>query len=46
MFQDVPNREEVVANLHSLIGNAYLELGDFTKAKHHHNKDREIAEQQ
>ena len=45
-IQEIRNREEVAANLHSLIGNAYLEMGDFAKAKEHHKKDREIAQQQ
>ncbi len=42
---DIPNRAEVVANLHSCIGNAYLEMGNTNKAMEHHKKDLEIAEQ-
>ena len=42
---DIPNRAEVVASLHSCIGNAQLELGDYDKALHHHEKDLEIAKQ-
>jgi len=44
--EDVNNRPEMVANLHSLIGNAHLEMGNYTKALHHHNIDNEIATQQ
>ena len=43
--EDLPNRPEVVANLHSLMGNAYLELQNYAKAQEHHNKDYEIATQ-
>jgi len=42
---DIPNRQEVVANLHSSIGNAHLEMGQHAKALEHHNKDLEIAKQ-
>lgn len=43
---DLPNRPEVVANLHSCHGNAHLELGGYAKALHHHTVDNEIGEQQ
>ncbi|KAK2191054.1 hypothetical protein NP493_60g01047 [Ridgeia piscesae] len=42
---DVANRAEVVANLHSCIGNAYLELGKNNKALEHYERDFEIAKQ-
>ena len=41
---DLPNRQEIVANLHSCLGNAYLELGEYKKALQHHEKDKQIAE--
>ena len=44
--EDLPNRSEVIANVHSLMGNAYLELQNYAKAQHHHNLDYEIATQQ
>lgn len=44
--QDLPNRPEFVANLHSAMGNAYLELGNYNQALDHHNVDKEIAGQQ
>ena len=43
---DIPERKEYTAHLHSYIGNAYLELGDYKNALRHHQLDREIAEQQ
>lgn len=43
--EDVPNRADVVANLHSCIGNAYLELGKNNKALEHYERDFEIAKQ-
>ena len=42
---DVPNRPEVVANLHSCIGNSYLEMGEYQKALDHHTVDQEISNQ-
>ena len=36
-------REEVVANLHSYIGNAYLEMGEYEKALENHQKDLNFA---
>ena len=42
---ELPNRHEIVANLHSCLGNAHLELGQYKKALQHHNKDKEIADQ-
>jgi tetratricopeptide repeat protein 25 len=40
---DVRNRHEMLANVHSLVGNAYLETGNYPRALDHHNKDYEIA---
>ncbi|EDO42886.1 predicted protein, partial [Nematostella vectensis] len=40
----VPNKDDVLGNLHSCIGNAYLELDDSKKALDHHMKDLKIAE--
>ena len=44
--KEVPNKADVVANLHSCIGNAYLELSQTQQALNHHQKDLEIAEKQ
>ena len=41
---DIPNKADVVANLHSCIGNAYLELGRTNQALDHHKKDLELSE--
>lgn len=43
--KEVPNKTEVLASLHSCIGNALMELGDMDRALHHHKKDLELAEQ-
>lgn len=40
----VPNKEDVLGNLHSCIGNAYLELDEDKKALEHHQKDLTISE--
>ncbi|KAL5006143.1 hypothetical protein ScPMuIL_017301 [Solemya velum] len=40
---DIQNQQEIIANLHSQIGNACLELGKFNQAMHHHEKDLNIA---
>lgn len=42
----VPNKSDVVANLHSCVGNAHLELGQTDKALEHHERDLAIAEEQ
>ena len=39
----IPFRQEVIAGLQSLMGNAYIELGELDKALHHHNIDLEMA---
>nr|XP_002129888.1 tetratricopeptide repeat protein 25 isoform X2 [Ciona intestinalis] len=41
---EIPNKPDVVANLHSCIGNAHLELGQTDEALDHHQKDLEISE--
>ncbi|XP_021361943.1 tetratricopeptide repeat protein 25-like [Mizuhopecten yessoensis] len=40
----VPNKLEVIANLHSCIGNAYLEMGQFDKALEHHQLDYNMGD--
>ncbi|XP_074652975.1 outer dynein arm-docking complex subunit 4-like [Tubulanus polymorphus] len=40
-----PRLPEIRANLHSLIGNAYLEMDNFKLALFHHRRDREISSQ-
>lgn len=42
-FEVLPNKDDVLANLQSCIGNAYLELGDYELALHHHQEDLEIS---
>jgi len=39
----LPNKDDVMANLHSCIGNAYLELGKNELALKHHQKDLEYS---
>jgi hypothetical protein len=39
----IPNKQEVIANLHSCIGNAQLELGEPAKALENHKKDLNIS---
>ncbi|XP_060563429.1 outer dynein arm-docking complex subunit 4-like isoform X2 [Ruditapes philippinarum] len=41
---DVPNKVEVVANIHSCIGNAHLELGAYDKALDSHQTDLNLGE--
>lgn len=41
----VPNKIEVTANLHSCIGNAYLEMGQYDKSLEHHNIDLAMGEE-
>ena len=36
-------RREVVANVHSYMGNAYLEMGEYEKALENHQKDFDFA---
>lgn len=42
--KDLVNRQEVMANLHSIIGNCNLDLGNIQKALTHHKKDLEIGQ--
>ncbi|XP_051571539.1 outer dynein arm-docking complex subunit 4 isoform X2 [Myxocyprinus asiaticus] len=41
----LPNKREVLGNLHSCIGNALMDLGKMDKALNHHEKDLELAKQ-
>nr|XP_014350291.1 PREDICTED: tetratricopeptide repeat protein 25 isoform X1 [Latimeria chalumnae]XP_014350292.1 PREDICTED: tetratricopeptide repeat protein 25 isoform X2 [Latimeria chalumnae] len=40
---DVSNKNEVIGNLYSCIGNAQIEMGDMEAALEYHKKDLEIA---
>ena len=40
---DIPNKDDILANLHSCIGNAYLEMGKYEQALENHQKDLSIA---
>lgn len=40
---DLPTKEEVIANIHSCIGNAHVELVQLPKALKHHQKDLEVS---
>lgn len=40
----VPNKVEVIANLYSCIGNAYLEMGSYEKALENHHTDLSMGE--
>lgn len=42
---DLPNKLQFIATLHSCIGNAQLELGNTKQALEHFQKDMEIAEE-
>lgn len=41
--QEISNKQEVIANLHSCIGNALLEMDDPTKALENHQRDLSIS---
>lgn len=41
----VPEKFLFIANLHSCLGNAFMELEDFESAELHHNKDFTISEE-
>ncbi|XP_041824393.1 outer dynein arm-docking complex subunit 4 isoform X2 [Melanotaenia boesemani] len=43
--KEVPNKKELLGNLHSCIGNALFDLGDMDKALEHHQKDLDLAKQ-
>lgn len=42
--EELDNKQEVVASLHSSSGNAYLELGDYENALAEHQKDLYISQ--
>jgi len=44
--QDVRNRIALLANVHSCLGNGYLETGDYNKALSHHTSDYDFASEQ
>ncbi|XP_062072663.1 outer dynein arm-docking complex subunit 4 isoform X1 [Lepus europaeus] len=44
--EEVPNKDELVGNLYSCIGNAQIELGQMAAALQSHRKDLEIAKEQ
>ncbi|XP_019603331.2 outer dynein arm-docking complex subunit 4 isoform X1 [Rhinolophus sinicus] len=43
--EDVPNKDELVGNLYSCMGNAQMELGQMVAALQSHRKDLEIAKE-
>ncbi|KAM6163572.1 outer dynein arm-docking complex subunit 4 [Rhynchocyon petersi] len=43
--EDVPNKDELVGNLYSCIGNAQIELGQMAAALQSHRRDLEIAKE-
>lgn len=43
--EDVPNKDELVGNLYSCMGNAQIELGQMVAALQSHRKDLEIAKE-
>ncbi|XP_041374059.1 outer dynein arm-docking complex subunit 4-like [Gigantopelta aegis] len=43
--RQLKNKNEVLANLHSCMGNAYLEMEKFKKALEHHEQDLEIGKE-
>ncbi|KAM5273399.1 outer dynein arm-docking complex subunit 4 [Ctenodactylus gundi] len=43
--EEVPNKDELVGNLYSCIGNAHIELGQMAAALQSHRKDLEIAKE-
>ena len=43
---DVRNKTELLANIHSCLGNGYLETGDYDKALSHHTNDYDLANKQ
>ncbi|XP_033729042.1 tetratricopeptide repeat protein 25-like isoform X3 [Pecten maximus] len=42
--EDLSNKWEIMANIHSQMGNAYLEMGKYSLAIENHEQDLEIAE--
>ncbi|XP_029782845.1 tetratricopeptide repeat protein 25 isoform X2 [Suricata suricatta] len=43
--EEVPNKDELLGNLYSCIGNAQIELGQMAAALQNHRKDLEIAKE-
>lgn len=43
--EEVPNKDELLGNLYSCIGNAQMELGQMVAALQSHRKDLEIAKE-
>ena len=41
--EELPNRNEVLANLHSCIGNALADLGKMDQALNHYQKSLQLA---
>lgn len=39
------NKAEILANIHSQIGNAYLELGKYNDSLKHHEEDLKISKE-
>jgi len=44
--REVPNKDDIIANLCSCIGNAHLELGQTDDALRYHQQDLEISKLQ
>ena len=43
--EDLPSKMEFVANVHSCMGNAYLEMGEAEQALEQHLNDLKITEE-
>ena len=43
MERNIPNKFNILANLFSIIGQAYLEMGDFSTSLAFHMKDLQLA---
>ena len=39
----LPNKNDIIANIHSCIGNAFVEMDNLNKALKHHQKDLEMS---
>ena len=42
-LRDLPNKNEVMGNIHSCIGNAFVDIELLNKALKHHQKDLDIS---
>ncbi|XP_067686661.1 outer dynein arm-docking complex subunit 4-like [Haliotis asinina] len=42
---EIVDKRDVVARIHSFLGNAHLELGEYEEAQEHHEKDLAIGEE-